>query len=253
MSKDYFISDVHIKDPLGEEAELFIKFLEVCQENAADRVFLLGDIFDLLVGPYPEYEKKYKRVFDRLEDLIAGKCKVFYFEGNHDFHLKKFFIELQLNRNLPFPIYYVKNELVISLATGKVAHISHGDEMEIENVSYKIYKRFVNNRFVELLSEQCLNYNFVDWLGQKTSANSKNRNQLRYNNPENQEFIRSKFRRSAKKLSQKIDVDMIIAGHSHCKDDYVTDNGTRYLNNGYAPIAKSCLYSDESGVRFIDL
>lgn len=253
MPKDYFISDVHIQESDDEAAELFIKFLKTCLNDNAERVFLLGDIFDLMVGPYVEYEQKYWPIFEHFQRLHHSGSQIYFFEGNHDFHLKNFFDAFEQRHGLNGAIRYIKEDLFIRTPQGFSAHVSHGDDMEIENTGYKVYKKLINNRFVELFAEQILTFNFVEKLGQKASADSKKRNQKRYSKAVQQDHIRNKFRRSAEILAEKIDVDIIIAGHSHYKDDYQTSNGTRYMNNGYALQSKSFIRSDESGLRFIEL
>lgn len=253
MPKDYFISDVHIQESDDEAAKLFIRFLEICLKDRVERVFLLGDIFDYMVGPYVEYEKKYRPIFDHFEKLIRHGSQIYYFEGNHDFHLKRFFESFEERHGLKNSIQYVKGDCYIKTPQGFDAHVSHGDDMEIENTGYKIYKKMINNRFVELFAEQILDFDFVEKIGKKASADSRKRNQERYSKTAQQELIRKKFRRSAEKLAQTIDVDIIVAGHSHYKDDYETTNGTRYINNGYALQSQSYICSDEKGIRFVEL
>lgn len=253
MPRDYFISDVHIQKNDDEAAELFMKFLDICLKDNVERVFLLGDIFDLMVGPYVEYEKKYWPIFCQFIKLNQNGSQIYYFEGNHDFHLKSFFEAFEQKHGLSKGIKYVKGELFIKTPRGLSAHISHGDDMEVDNLGYKIYKKLINNRFVELLAEQLLDFDFVENLGQKASADSKKRNEKRYSKTVQQDHVRNKFRRSAEVLSQKINVDLIIAGHSHYRDDYQTSNGTRYINNGYALQSQSFICSDEFGLRFIEL
>lgn len=253
MPKDYFISDVHIQTPDDEAAELFVKFLNICLKDRVQRVFLLGDIFDLMVGSYEEYKLKYKRIFEYIESLVHQGTQVYYFEGNHDFHLKRLFEGVGKNKNVDNPIQYVKGDFYIKTPQGRLAHISHGDDMEIENTSYKVYKALINNRFVELLTEQVFGFSFVENLGTKASADSKKRNYERYSKEQQQSVVRDKFRRSAEVLASKIRVDLIIAGHSHYRDDYQTSNGTRYVNNGYALQSQSFICSDENGVRFVEI
>lgn len=253
MPKDYFISDVHIHRPNDEAANLFMEFLDRCVSEKANRVFLLGDIFDVLVGPYLEYEEKYRSIFKKLKLLLDDGLEIYYFEGNHDFHLGRFFENLKEEDPRRTAIRYVKGELHIKTAQGLDAHISHGDDMEIENVSYKIYKKVVNNRFVELLLEQILSFKFMEKLGRKASADSRKRNQKLYSKNVQENTTRKKFRRSAEILSELINVDVIIAGHSHCKDDYQLSNGTRYMNNGYALESQTYICSDEDGIRFVEI
>ena len=83
----YLISDIHIKMD-GQNLEILMSFLSQ-DFNSDDEVFLLGDIFDLLIGPHKEYKEIYDKFFEKVDKLITDGIKIHYFEGNHDFHLEK--------------------------------------------------------------------------------------------------------------------------------------------------------------------
>ena len=67
------ISDVHIREKGDISCQLFLGFLNHEKTNRADVVVLLGDIFDLMVGPYTEYIEKFRSIFDRLDHLAKKK------------------------------------------------------------------------------------------------------------------------------------------------------------------------------------
>ena len=71
------ISDVHIKDAGDEKSKKIISFFCHPLVQDSDIIFLLGDIFDLMVGPFKEYRSKYKDVFDKMKELIIQGKKTF--------------------------------------------------------------------------------------------------------------------------------------------------------------------------------
>jgi UDP-2,3-diacylglucosamine hydrolase len=83
-----FIADAHENDKRNE----FYHFLEKIdkKEIIPTQLFLMGDMFDLLVGKVEYTVKKYQKYIDLLEK-IALHVEVFYFEGNHDFSLENIF------------------------------------------------------------------------------------------------------------------------------------------------------------------
>ena len=64
------ISDVHIKRA-GDPAEvLLLAFLRNPDVQSSDVIFLLGDIFDLMIGPHTQYFVRYQAYFDEIKKLI---------------------------------------------------------------------------------------------------------------------------------------------------------------------------------------
>jgi UDP-2,3-diacylglucosamine hydrolase len=150
-------------------------------------------------------------------------------------------------------INYIKQGILVNTKDNKTIYVTHGDEIEIDNRSYMIYKNIVNNRFLKLLSDEILSFKFIEDLAQRVSKESRDRNEQRYESPDMQEKIKDKFRASAEVFTKKLYVDYLVCGHSHVKDQYRCSTGALYLNNGYAPYTQSYLLIDENGARFIDL
>lgn len=254
MKAKIFISDVHIKNEGDEPSRLLLSFLKIAQSTDVGEVYLVGDIFDLMVGGHVEYFKKHSEIFENLEEVILRGKKVFYLEGNHDFHLRGLFESFneRIKRGNN-KIIYSKTAIVQELDDGKLLYVTHGDEVEIENAGYILYKRLINNRFVEHVANNLATFSFVESIGHWASTRSRERNISRYESPDMQEKIKEKFRRSAEVFSQKIKADYLVCGHSHVQDHYECSSGTIYLNNGYAPFTKSYLRIDVNGASFIKL
>ena len=51
------ISDIHVRDNFCEGGNFLYKFLDKAKSRGDTDIILLGDIFDFMVGSYPEYQK----------------------------------------------------------------------------------------------------------------------------------------------------------------------------------------------------
>ena len=87
---NFVISDVHVKWDM-KNSEYLKKFLKI-DFQPTDRIFLLGDIFDLMVGSYTEYETQYEWFFSRIRQITSQGTSVVYIQGNHDFHIEELLI-----------------------------------------------------------------------------------------------------------------------------------------------------------------
>ncbi|MBP1730556.1 MAG: lpxH [Deltaproteobacteria bacterium] len=115
--RSIFFSDAHLAR--GDEARhaLVRDFIrDVCK--GADRVFVLGDLFEFYHG-YDEYIYPwYKGVIDEFRALSARGTSLYYLEGNHDFDMGAFFSS--------YTGMTCASELSIDI-DGKRWFVAHGD------------------------------------------------------------------------------------------------------------------------------
>jgi len=130
-----FIADVHY---LKGKRESFIDFLDRIEEKRPPQLFLLGDIFELLFSPITDSIRDNRDVIDRV-NRISEKIELFYFEGNHDFRLKKLFPKVTV-------VPYKKQPKEFAIGNNRKVLISHGDR-GIGKV-YSIYRKAINNYFI---------------------------------------------------------------------------------------------------------
>jgi len=246
------ISDVHIKKPGDISSKLMINFLRAKETLSSDKIILLGDIFDLMIGNHEEYLDEYHEIFGEMAKRVKEGKEIIYFEGNHDFHisnlLKTFCYKNRIESNFKF----IKTAYSLDL-NGKNFIFCHGDDIEIGNYSYKLYKAFINNRFMSFIADEIFPYSLIKFIGDRASKASRERNINRYSHEEVSEDLKLNFRRASEKLKTKKNFDYLICGHSHIKDDYNSNNGFRYLNNGYAPNSKSFIFYDGDQFSFVNL
>ncbi|TNE99656.1 MAG: UDP-2,3-diacylglucosamine diphosphatase [Deltaproteobacteria bacterium] len=238
------ISDVHIKTADDERAQILTSFLSSQDAKEADEIILLGDIFDLMVGNKFQYVDKYSEIFNRLEELLKSGKNIHYFEGNHDFHVKNLFNQWAVKIGQESKFSFHKKAMVRQIGETTVL-FTHGDDIEIENPSYKIYKALINNKALELLGDYIVPFSAIEWIGHRASKKSRERNKQRYERSEElSTAIRDKFRESARRAKKKYSVDMVVCGHSHVLDHF-REEELVYLNSGYAPLEKSYIVIQE--------
>ena len=118
-----FVADVHYHPGLREE---FIPFLERLE---APQLFLMGDIFDLLVGGVEATVVQNAPLIQALNQWCADK-ECFYLEGNHDFLLADIFPGIKIIDRFAQP-------LVVQAGSKRVA-LAHGD-IHIDG----LYRRYI--------------------------------------------------------------------------------------------------------------
>ena len=245
------ISDVHIKEPGDTAEELFLSFLKSPEVNNSEGIYLLGDIFDLVVGGHLDYRYKFKRVFDALvEHANAGKM-IYQFEGNHDFHFQNI-IKVINKEELDHSRWFYINRPFVLENMGKRILLAHGDELELDNLSYKIYRLFIRSRLIYNLANLYYDFNFVESIGKYLSKKSRKRNTKNYGQSFNQDKIKGKFRKSAVSALEKFNCEFYICGHSHCKDEWLKEDFS-YYNNGYFPREKSFIYYNGDTFEFVEI
>lgn len=115
---DYFASDVHIAAERPEVTDRFLRFLDRVRDDA-NRLFLMGDIFDLWVGPKQTGQAYVVPVIEKLRELTAVGVEVHYMAGNRDFNF-----DARVNggpppRRLP--------EMLTVESGGRRLFLTHGD------------------------------------------------------------------------------------------------------------------------------
>tara|TARA_R110000868_G_scaffold55424_6_gene172328 strand:+ start:2018 stop:2755 length:738 start_codon:yes stop_codon:yes gene_type:complete len=236
------VSDVHIKKEGDAAAFLFEQFLN--QSKSADIIILLGDIFDLIVGGDQAWIERYPKTFKNLSELSKTK-KIFYVEGNHDFHMKRLFDQGPLER-----IQHISGDLILKDSGVKIC-FSHGDDVEIDNKSYQSYKKIIQHRFIEFLASEFVPVKRIAQIGEYASAQSAKRSR-RYEVSESHiQMIKDKFRTSAENYFQKsTGFDLLMCGHSHVKDLWQSELGFTYANNGYFQAERSFAAITNGKVEF---
>lgn len=155
-----FIADAHESDKRGG----FYRFLQKLEsgEITTPQLFLMGDMFDLLIGEVEYSVKKHKKHID-LIDKIALHVEVLYFEGNHDFALDGLFVNTKVISIDQQPVKFaLKGEVL--------AHLSHGDIFS--GTFHTVFTKIVRSAWV------LKSLNLVDRIGNYCISKRVERNQL---------------------------------------------------------------------------
>lgn len=238
------ISDVHVKVPHDEADKLLMQFLSHPEVKSSDYILLLGDIFDLVVGPHDQYLKQYDHLFKKLKELKSDGKKIFFFEGNHDVHLEKLFKKAAL-----FPGVVVTQKPLVEEISGKKYYFSHGDEHEVDNLSYHRYIRFIRSRPLKFVADHLMPFAVLNFFGGRASQISRKKGSRTFD----VEKVRAKFRDGVMRTTEGR-YDFILGGHSHVKDEYlIPGTSCTYVNNGYALKSRTFIFIQDHEVKFVPL
>ena len=203
-----FIADAHE----SSEREFFFHFLLHVKANKPAQLFLMGDMFDLLVGSVQYGVSKYQRYIE-LIDSIAQDTEVFYFEGNHDFDLARLFKWVKV-------IPLEQQPLLFSLPDGQNCLLSHGDKFG--NLTHKLFTAFIRNpKILPFLN--FLDQNFHFFISRKIESNQKKKNICR-KIERFEELVKAKIERY-----ESLHVKIIAEGHYHQNCTFEINN-KQYIN-----------------------
>lgn len=247
------ISDVHVKTAGDPAEDLLLTFLRHPDVASSDVIFLLGDIFDLMIGPHSQYFVRYQAYFDEIKNLIKNGKHICYIEGNHDFHLKELYRKF----------FYINKDLDSSLFSmspyfefydgGKKIYFAHGDDIELGNPGYKIFKSIVTSSPLRYYANYLMPHFLITAVGEYSAAASRKRNNKRYSTESDLAPVKDNFRLSVETFFKVCPRQVMVLGHSHVKDYYLSPSGFEYINNGYAQHSKTYISIIDGNVGFKSL
>ncbi len=132
------IADAHYCDKYPQ----FYTFLKALDSGKIQtkQLILMGDMFELLFGVIKQTTQDNTDEINLLNRL-SETIEIIYFEGNHDFGLKKLFPKIRV-----FPL---KNQPQIARFNKQKIMLSHGDTKT--PLGYQIYTYLIRNPFILLL------------------------------------------------------------------------------------------------------
>ncbi len=142
MPAIYFISDIHLglQDDKSEQLKLDnLERLFAIIKAEGRSLYMLGDILDYWMEFRHVIPKGFTRFFCLLSDLVRHNIEVVYVAGNHDFYLGRYFDD-----ELGIKTMYGMHEL---LYDGRTFIFAHGDGLGEGDLGYKLFARFIRNRF----------------------------------------------------------------------------------------------------------
>jgi UDP-2,3-diacylglucosamine hydrolase len=207
-----FIADAHYH---SERRELFF-YLQTLLDSPPPQLFLMGDIFDLLIGTFPGLLDENRELIELIEQL-GKRCEVYFFEGNHDFLLEGVF------RHVTY-VPLAKQPMLFAFGGQRVA-VSHGDFDE--NPAHNLFTRLLRNRFF-ITALHWATFDFLgNWFVKKVQRNLKAKKLCRTFD-DFEAFIIKKIKKNFQ------NADVVIEGHYH-QGCLIKHDGKLYCNvDGFA-------------------
>ncbi len=222
--KTYFASDFH----LGVDARLtsqerekqIVRWLDMAARDA-EAIYLVGDVFDFWFEYKTVVPKGYTRLLGKLAELTDGGLPIYFFTGNHDMWMFRYFEE-----ELGIKTYRAPIERKIG---NKNFIIGHGDGLGPGDHGYKFIKKIFANKLCQWAFAR-LHPNFGLGLGNYFSGTSRHKNKESATFlGENQEWLCQ----YANEMIEHRAVDFFVFGHRHIPIDHLLNNKkSRYINLG---------------------
>lgn len=213
------ISDLHLWGPEDPLYRALLKFLEE-KLSFGDRLFIVGDLFDLYIGDKKVFHDRYFELITKIEALRLKNIEVYYVEGNHDFQLEGVFQSMSHVHLYADAVHYEWD--------GRKLLFNHGDKLNWKDLLYLGWRLFTRN-----LATQCL----IDILPGKVLAKigsmmSKASREHHYE--ANEQVVRLFRNYACDQITNGY--DFVILGHSHFLDDMkfrVGNHSGQYINSGF--------------------
>lgn len=225
--KTVFVADAHLKGAGDPHQGSLIKFFDSIE---AERLAVLGDLFDFWTGSNSVAEMAYKPVLECLLRLRERGVAIIYFEGNHDFSMGPFFTDKLGARVCP--------DMEEMAMDGKRFLVGHGDTVSM-TAGYRLWRAYLRSplfRATAFAATPGGVWAIAGMLSKKSRGNS-----LRYGSAEN--ITEARLKRFA---SERIagGFDAVVLGHSHEPGVHWIESGGRkgvYANPGSWAFRKTYL------------
>ena len=158
-----FIADAHLKRPTDENYRLLLRFLQDLP-SGTERLFIMGDFFEFWLGDSPLPFPHYGPVLAQLQALTAQGVELFFFEGNHDFHLGNYF-------RATFGARVFPDETTLTM-DGKRIYLCHGDRINRADYAYRLLRFAFRNPLTRLLA-RIVPPSFPAWIAVNLGDHSK--------------------------------------------------------------------------------
>ncbi|MCV3386039.1 metallophosphoesterase [Campylobacter lari] len=202
-----FIADAHE----NENRHGFWEFLQALKDKKIQtpQLFLMGDIFDLLIYEVKATHDFAKAYIDLLEEL-ADEIEIIYLEGNHDFNLAKFFKKVK--------VFSIKQQpLLCEFQDKTLVKLAHGD----------IFLK----PFLQFCLKSLRNHYLLFFLNFLNIINKEKITQKILKNQNKKQLIRKipHFATLVKERLKHYNIGFVIEGHYH-QDVFLEYENIKYLN-----------------------
>lgn len=202
-----------------ERERKIVRWLDFIKADA-EAIYLVGDVFDFWYEYDTVIPKGYVRFFGKLAELRDLDIPIYFFTGNHDMWMFRYF-----ETELDIPIY---RQPIVREIKGKQFFIGHGDGLGPGDYTYKKLKKVFNNRLCQWLFGRLHPDYGVRLASFMSDSSRKHKSDTGYTTKENEWLYTY-----ASKKSKEIKVDYFVFGHRHIPMNLQLPNGkSRYINIG---------------------
>jgi UDP-2,3-diacylglucosamine hydrolase len=220
----YFASDNHLGAPdhassLAREKK-FVQFLDEIQQDAA-AIFLLGDLFDFWFEYKEVVPKGFVRVLGKLAEIADSGIPIYFFVGNHDLWMNRYFEE-----ELGILTFHEPQEFQFNQTRFL---IGHGDGLGPGDMGYKRMKKV----FKHPVSKYLYRWLHPD-IGVKIARYLSVKNKL-ISGDEDAKFLGEEQEWLALYAKRKLEqqhFDYFVFGHRHLPMEIKVGDSSTYLNTG---------------------
>ena len=203
---NFFVSDVHlgldVSDPAAREAR-FVDFLKAIPAGQTEALYMLGDIWDFWYEYKDVVPGGYVRVFAALTELVSAGVKVYFFPGNHDIWVYRYFESLGIK--------VIRDRWFVTEIGGKRFCLSHGDGLGPGMYGYKFMRAVFHGRIFQILFST-LHPRLAFGIGKAWSRHSRLAKRNKYVFKGEGEPLYT----WASEVASKEKTDFVICGHYHC-------------------------------------
>ena len=222
-SKVYFASDFHLgidaEKTSIEREKLVVSWLDQIQDDI-DQLYLVGDLFDYWFEYQSVVPKGFTRLLGKLAELRDQKIPVYFFTGNHDMWMFKYFED-------EFGIPVIRAPIVKEIQ-GKKFLIGHGDGIGPGDNGYKFIKKIFSNKVCQWMYARVhpnLGLPVMKYFSRKSRDSQED---LDFLGADKEWLIQY-----AEETLKRNQIDYFIFGHRHLPIDYLLSNKhSRYINLG---------------------
>jgi UDP-2,3-diacylglucosamine hydrolase len=222
--KIYFASDFHLGVP--DRASSRIREKYICEwldevSKDAEKIYLVGDIFDVWFEYRNVVPKGYTRFLGKLAELTDRGISIEAFTGNHDLWMHGYFEE---ELNIPVHHDYIERTF-----NNKKFLIAHGDGIGPGDHGYKLLKKILKNPFSQWLYRRIHPDTGVGIAGWFSRLGPKHftAEEHPFYGPDKEWQVQFAIDRLKKEH-----VDYFIFGHRHVAVEYPLSDNSLFINLG---------------------
>jgi UDP-2,3-diacylglucosamine hydrolase len=197
--KSLFISDLHLHPGHPKGIQLFEDFIDE-HARSADRLFILGDLFEYWLGDDAVDFSGYGPVMDTLASLAYSKTKIHFMHGNRDFLVSEEFASTCGSSLMPDPSIFDLD--------GQKVLLAHGDLLCTDDHEHQAFRKQTHDKtWQKSLLDQSLEER--DNLARQLRTGSEEGNQIK------PESIMDVTQATVEEQMQSHGVLILIHGHTH--------------------------------------